>query len=214
MPTALLNPYCTLDDVKAECKIVSTDRNDELSTAINSASRAIDERCRRDFLFRDHSSSAYRVPSSCIAENKLFLPFPVITLTEVKLVATDGTETVLAAEDYEYENGDGLAILTRDGRWLLEDGFSGDGLLPRRTHSRPSRIYLKGTFGYTWAVATAPAATLPFNIRRACTVIAAVWSGYSMKQIVGAGGTVESVSQKTIPKEALELLNKYELSLV
>jgi hypothetical protein len=213
MPTALSNPYCTLEDVKSECKIASTDRNDVIAEAINSASRGIDERCRRDFLFHDHASTAYRVPSHCIAENKLFLLWPVITLTEVKLVASDGTETVLDPGDYEFENGGVCATITRDGRWLVEDGFTGDGLAPRRTHTRPPRIYLKGTFGYTWAAATAPAATLPFNIRRACTVIASVWSGLSMKQIVGAGGTVETVSQKTIPKEALELLSKYELPL-
>jgi hypothetical protein len=219
MPTALSYPYCTLADVQAECRNSSTEFHDDLLAAINSASRYIDEHCRRDFLYHNHASTALEIRPEWVAEDTILLPWPILTLTEIKYADSYGTETVLETTNYRaeapYLSRSGRIL--RSGRWFSREAYTSVGLLPERVFPMQPRILAKGTFGYapvSGSETTAPSASIPSPVRRACTVIAAVWSGHSKKQVVMPGGGAESVTTKTVPKEAMDLLNRYAIPVL
>jgi hypothetical protein len=219
-PPVLVNPYCTVADVQLECQNDRADDVRKIILAINAASRWIDGYCRRDFLFHDHASTGLQVQRSWGAENKLFLPWPVITLTEATL---DGT--VLPAEEYAYENpylASGSTLTRAGAAWFLGDRFTADGLIPQKLRPLARVILLKGTFGYRMGQsgdpadddAKVPSPDLPAEIVYACTVLAAVRSGLSRKQIVDQGGTVQSMTAKNVPKEIMDSLQRFRMRVI
>jgi hypothetical protein len=220
---ALLNPYCTLAEVQAECQNVDPDDADTLRTAINTASRWIDWHCRRDFLFHDHAASPVEVLPSWVAGDSIYLPWPVLTLTAISIGGRMGDAVTLEAGTYFVEPNTLSATgkIVRAGRWRGDDAFS-IGPAPRRMSNFPSRILLTGTFGYTpatagspaVAVTNAPSPALPADVQRACVVLAAVFSGKSRKDIIGPGGDRQSLVQKNIPKDASDVLARYRVAVL
>lgn len=222
--TALLYPYCTLKEVQDECANDRIEDEESFRIAINNASRWIDWHCGRDFLFHDHAASPLVVPDHWIAENTIFLPWPVITLTAIS-VADAGESTALEADEYRSETSFLTATgkITRAGRWKKQDAYS-PGLLQPRAFPLQRLISLTGTFGYVRPSTTVdatttyhtdrPSASIPQDIRQACIIAAAVRSGKSRKEIFTPDGNRQTVTAKNIPKDTLEVLSRYKMKIV
>lgn len=223
----LLSPYCTVKDVQVETQNSDPTEVDEFMRAINNASRWIDSYCHRDFLYHDHTANALVIPDHWCAGNVIYLPMPIKTLTEIKVVESDGTSTIIPSTDYRSESDPiaGTATVTRAGRWTAPDSYNTTGLLPERVLGLPRRIEMKGTFGYSPAVddntpATVnfdpnavPSPEIPAEISQACAVVAAIRSGKMRKEIVDFGGQRQSVTLRNIPKDTMESINRFRQSI-
>lgn len=194
MPVTLLRPYCTEAEVRAVCGNQDAGVADKIRTALNNASRFIEELLKRDFVLHDYTSGSPLVirrvavqPS--IIGSEMFLPLsPIITLTSV----TEDGDLLVESDDYVYDGP--LGIIKRitasgcDANWGEE-------------------ISLVVKLGYdNSADAEAPAATLIGPIRQACAMIAAAWSGENRREQIGFDGKKVPLTDKTIPKEAWDLL--------
>lgn len=212
--TALLNPYCLLRDVQAEASNTYPDDANDFLVEINKASRWIDQHCRRDFLFHNHASAALTVPASWCAGNVIFLPWPIITLTEITVEGI-----TLPADAYAFENvpGETSGKIYRNADWLARDSY-GVGLQAEKVISLPLRIQLTGTFGYRLAETTptaVPSPDIPADITQACAVIAAVRSGKLKREItVAGGGARETITVRSIPKDTMATLSRYRRGIV
>jgi hypothetical protein len=135
--SVLLNPYCSLDELKHELKFTLSDtaRDDELKEAINNASRWIDQYMGRDFFYHNHLLSPLELDSfDAVYENEVFVPFrPILSISEVSLAGT----VLVSGTDYVAKG----VLATRADRLIL---LSGPWNL-----SRPDRLLsIKGEFGY------------------------------------------------------------------
>ena len=213
MSVALSYPYCSLSDVQDEIRNHSADIEDKLRTAINLASRRVDEHCNRDFKFHDHATTALPVPTRCIIGDKIFLPWPILTLT----VVTEN-EVALDANDYYFEAGE--KWIERVSNLAVRLGQSPDTVVVTPLWMKPgggTSLTIKGTFGYaleTTDGSTKPPPLLPASLRRACALIASAWSGEYRKESVSPDGQKNSVLDATIPREALMLLRPYIASFL
>lgn len=81
----MLRPYCTLEEVRTECKNSTTDNDDLYRRCINLASRYIEKTCKRDFWFHDHTTTPFRIPRSQVIGNEISLRWPIISLTDVRV---------------------------------------------------------------------------------------------------------------------------------
>lgn len=219
MSATLEKPYCTVEDVQAELQNTDADDAVQLIDSVNAASRWIEDYCSRDFWFKDCSTAGNELevaPDWC-AYNIIYLPWPVITLTKITV---DDVE--VPTTDYGYKNpqpGTGCTskIYREGARWMAGEQRNNVGLLPERVFTMPTVIKLTGTFGFALSqagdppadVVTVPPPTLPQSVRRACTVIAAIWSGKSRKEIIDFSGNKQSLSQKDIPQATMRLLDRY-----
>lgn len=223
MPTTLLHPYCTLAQVQAECENNDPECREAFHVAINSASRWIDWHCRRDFLYHDHTTEPLSVKQSWLARHVIYLPWPILSLTEVK-TGYGANLTALAAGEYSFENPlhGATSRIFRAAPWQPAEAFT-RLVPPERVFELPPAITLKGDFGYAPALTgegeeatvdpTRPSPALPSPINRACTVLAAVWSGKARKDIVDASGTRQSVAMKNVPTQIMEMLCGFQLPL-
>jgi len=200
---------------------------------INDASRMVEEMCKRDFWYHDHSSTLLLAKTLWIVGDIIFLPWPVKTLTEIQM-----DDVAIAADDWTYENNDvirgGAKIFHTGGiSWagynVIEEGDtisnkyrSIEGMAEQKlfgVHKGPTTIdptlrtiKLKGTFGYTLANPTdtdTMPTDLPGGVMRACTLIAAAMTGMNRKEVQGLEGGIESFTEYRIPKEAKDLLKGY-----
>jgi len=190
---SLYQPYTTIADVQNELKNTTDAARAKIESAINAASRAIEDFCNRDFLFHDYSEDGYLVPLGDIILKTIYLPWPVITLTSIEY---DGT--ALEAEDYKVAGR--TRILTMDDYTPPEGDID-------------TKVTLYGTFGYALDEddpTGVPPPSLDHHIRRACTLIAAAWSGEMRKQQVGLDGTKVELIDNRIPQEAKLLLNRFK----
>lgn len=187
MAVTLLRPYCTVEEVRAVCGNQSADIADKLGTAINTASRFLEEILKRDFVLHDHSATPLTLRKvavrSTIIGKELYLPYsPIITLTSI----TDDDSLLVEGDDYVYDSE--LGIIERIGAW-------------------GSEIVIVGKFGYdNSADVLLPAPTLLGPVRQACALIAAAWSGENRREQIGFDGKKVPLTDKTIPKEAWDLL--------
>lgn len=236
MPVTLVRPYATLRDVQRECRNVDTgSAEDDMREAINQASRMVDDMVNRDFFYHDHASSALRINSSWITANTIYLPWPILTLTEVKL-----NGEVQDAEGWVWENdahGCKAGRIIRKGyAWsgeILEGGsngfdfpltdfspvydrLNGTAFLPPGVAS-PSpavlQMEIKGTFGYaprSPGDTTLPSVDIPPAVRRATTQMAAAMSGHFRKSTRGFDGSVTEVSDTRLPTEAVNALKAFK----
>ena len=236
MSVTLLRPYTTLDRVQTAAKSISPDLNDVFLTAINDASRYIEEVCHRKFWKQDHRSSPLLVRKEWVVGQDIFLPWPIVTLSQVMV-----SDTVLQSTDYAFSNADdgsAGAVLHRIGAgWtgnLGGDTVDCDHVVQRvedagmykqvgypAAELGATDIRLTGLFGYTLASAIPegetepvdntqlPPVDLPGSVGRACTLIAAAWSGESRREMVGISGEKTTYLEYEIPKEAAKLLRRY-----
>jgi hypothetical protein len=201
MPTTLLNPYCTLEQVQQEIRNSDAAYEDKIKDRINLASRYIDEKLHRDFLFHDHSTELFKVQwSDCVAD-EIFLSYPIITIEEVDIIGgviglTGTIDRLLeAAEQFTFEN------------------ISGGGVITLDRHTPPAHpknaVKIKGTFGYVQADTATPPTDIPISITKAAILIAAAWSGEYKIEKIAFDGSRTSLLEMHIPKEAFALLNLY-----
>lgn len=197
----LERPYCSLLDVQQETKNSGSELDEVYATAINLASRWVDGHCQRDFWFHDHASSALAVPRSRVLEDMALLPFPILTLTEVAcftdITAGPTAADVLAAEDYFFEVGS--PVLTQEAGVFGQYPFKGF-------------LRLKGTFGYPLSATDptiTPPPTIPPDVRRAATLIAAAFSDENHKEQTGLDGQRIALLDTQIPIEARTLLKPW-----
>lgn len=208
----LLHPYCTLRDAQAEAGNTNADDARDLLQEINKASRWLDEYCHRDFLFHDHTAAPLVVHESWCAGNVLYLPWPVLTLTEIKIGGV-----VLAPAEYRWSlrPGSATAKIERNGTWLPAPSSS--VALAGEAITMAPLIELRGTFGFAPA-STAPESTpspsIPATITQACAAIAAIRSGLVKREITGFGGQREAITVRSVPKAILESLGKYCIAVV
>ena len=199
---ALSKPYCTVADVK------SYTGDSDLGTgtceeAINYASRFVEQHCRRSFWYQDHSSTAFTVDYRDITPEIIYLPWPIITLTEVKQ-----EDSVLEADAYT-----GMS----DGRIRLRKNSKSI----RRAISRNKYLFndalditIKGTFGNTISGTTAPPtdADFPASVRRATVIIASAFTDENEEVNIFGQGT--PIPQKDIQEEAFKLLKEYRRAAI
>jgi hypothetical protein len=223
--TVLLRPYCTLADVQRETQNTDPDDVESFKQAINQASRWIDWYCRRDFYYHDHSTGALSVEENWTAGAKIFLPWPVITLTQVQTQDVFGSSTVLPAESYRVQPSilTACGVIVSDTRWVRPDVFTTGGLLPQRSNAMAAMIQLTGTFGYAPVMTsggspvidtTKASVDIPMEISTACAVIAAVRSGKSKKEIIDYSGQKQSATVKAIPRDVMEMIGRYRRPIV
>ena len=199
---ALSKPYCTVADVK------SYTGDSDLGTgtceeAINYASRFVEQHCRRSFWYHDHSSTALTVDYRDITPEIIYLPFPIITLTEVKQ-----EDSVLLEDAYT-----GMS----DGRIRLRKNSSSIWRIIRYDKymfNKELDITIKGTFGYTISGTTAPPtdADFPASVRRATVIIASAFTNENEETNLFGQGT--PIPIKDIPEEAYKLLKEYRRSAI
>jgi hypothetical protein len=235
MPSPLFYPYTTLTAVQRETKNSESANDDWYKECINDASRLVEEMLRRDFRYHDHISSSLTCKTVWIAGRELFLPWPIISLTEI---AVNGD--ALDAADYKWENlnnGKGGAVITRAGArsWDGEalpfeisgcaneqeyQSFFGEAdYAPTKAYPDPAlyTVTLKGTFGYALAAeddTTQSPTNIPATVKRATTLIAAALSGLNRKEVVGLDGDKIGLMDSRIPKEAWDLIKGLKISVV
>ena len=160
MPYTLVNPYCTLAQLNDELKRSQADVSidDELNEAIVNGSRWIDNYLGRDFFFHDHAVDALEFDqfSDQILEDKIFLDWPVLAITEVLI----GTTALTLNTDFSvkgkapHENRI-LTLLPAAWNTSVPSTWSRE-LQSNQTNrwniSRPDAVFaIKGTFGYSQA---------------------------------------------------------------
>lgn len=192
MAYTLVNPYCTVAQVKEVLKRSDTDKDDAIGQAITYASRWIDQWLGRDFFQHDHTVTGITIDESGDFEGaKLYLPYrPIISLTSVVAAGT----TLLSGTDYARVSlGNGVEyLLSLTGNWAP---YQPDGV-----------VVVKGTFGYAQASSAVVPTGLPGHINWAAVEIAAAFSGENRKQVAGLDGQVMEVNTTSIPKSVIDVL--------
>lgn len=202
---ALVNPYCTVAEVREEIKNSDTaDVTDAvLQDAINAASRWVDRYKGRIFYeIADYSAADLEITDrdGIVFEDEVYLPWiPIISLSLVKV----GTQTLVLDTDYQViyrynpANGirEGVRLVRIGGNWGIT---SPDG-----------HLFLRGTFGYDQSgVPSAVPTNLPNYISRAAILVAAALSGHNRKQAVGFDGSMTDINDRAIPKEVFQMLGR------
>ena len=186
---ALVNPYCTVAQVRAELRNTSSSIETTIEEVINAASRYIDEFKGRDYYLHDHLTDPLIIDADgqCVVDDWIFLPYrPVISVTEVRV----GDEVWVENEDYRVKPD---RIISLKGAWP-------------KSNDPDCYIQIKGKFGYEQTGPADVPTGIPDNINKAAVLIAAALSGHNQKEIVALDGTRDSILDKNIPKTAMTLL--------
>lgn len=198
---ALEDPYCSVEDVQRETGNSDEDLMFQFEDAINLASRWIEDHCQTDFLPHDHSSSAYTVSLRDTIKDTLFLPWKIITLTEVAAAGV-----VIPAAEYYYDAGSRGIRIRSGSNWITkpkdtnrgDNSFAMQWQIASTGYSEP--ITVKGTFGYT---------TPPAAVRLACTKIASALTHEKRRERVDMNGGRTSILDERIPDDSLMLLKRF-----
>jgi hypothetical protein len=194
----LVNPYCSVEDVRLELKNSETKdlTTEAIVMAINDASRWVERVTRRDFFEHDLTAAADALTfdqyDDHVYGNEVFLQLvPVISITEVKV----GSTVLVANTDYVAK---AEKLIRMTGIWAP---------------SRPDYILsVRGRFGYAQRSATDALTRwlipsgLPAHVRTATRLAAAALSGFNRKEVVGFDGNKQEFIDRAIPKTARELL--------
>ncbi len=236
MSTALFQPYCTLLEVQQETKNSGSENDDVYRTAINLASRFIEDYCRRDFWFHDHTVDPLQVPRAKVMGDMVCLDWPILTLTDLRVwdrsAGASTPANSLPVEGYYFDPGH--CLITREhgtfggGAGFMEGAYNpnlgsfgtNSGRLTADTHQGahgyPFRLSMElyGTFGY--ALDTDPTNYLelpppkvPAAVRRACVILAANWSNENHKQVVGLDGSKTELLETRVGSEVKMLLERW-----
>jgi hypothetical protein len=214
---SLVNPYCTVDQLRAYIKNSDSNITATLEHAINAASRFIDEWKGLDYFEHDYSENALVLDrwSKDITGDTIWLPYrPVIEITEVQVNQT------VWVEDEDFKIDPAGRLHSYQGYWIgcPSNASSGAEWMSYFRNTPESRVEIKGRFGYEQRAAAVPPAELgalnralvpsgmPDHIIQACIEIAASASKWNMKDIVGLDGQKTSILATDIPKSAMQLL--------
>ena len=217
MSVTLLRPACSRADVQQVTRNEDTDNNDAFDKAINLASRWLEERLGRVFWFHDHTSTALVVNRRDVIRNKIYLPFPVITLTELVVSDHDGSNAdTWETDEYFFQNSDSghsAIIQSAGGSSRYHKHLAEGGHFVPYPNNAGVKVSIKGTFG--WGTdennPTVPRSNIPAAVRRAAALIASAFSEENHKQEVGLDGGITELLDSRIPAEAKMLLKPYKL---
>lgn len=220
MSVELDKPYCSLLDVQKETKNSGTELTDWYNTCINTASRWVEEHCRRDFRFHDYSEGEdpLIVPRRWIMGDTVYLPWPIITITKLwvysdRIIGKTDSD-LWAATDYYFETDERKQL----GKISSEAGEFGE--FPRRgirhfvSHPFRPNMVLEGTFGYPNADAEGVDETtiplgLPSSVRKATAVIAATMSMERRLEQTNLEGNRIELIELNIPRDVYKMLDKF-----
>lgn len=191
---AITNGYCTLNEVKAACRI--TDNNDDtlLENCIESASRRIDGFCNRFFYQRTATSVLL------YAGNLYFVTVP--DLVSVTTLATDnagdGTfSTVWSATDYQLEPLD-RGLQSRPATAVR--AVAGKSFPLFAVPRRPG-VQITGTWGWS---------AIPDDIRDACVLLAMRhYARFNSPLGVAGFGEMGAVTVRAVDPDVRDLLAPY-----
>lgn len=190
MPVTLLRPLCTVEEVRAELGNQQPDIADKIGNAINAASRFLERVTVRDWTLHDYTTTGLtmrRVDIVCpIIDGDLWLPTPPVlqldSLSEDGVVLTEYTDFVIDRPSGQVRR---LGTIWGDV------------------------IVFKGKLGYDVADTASAPAELPGDLRQGCVKIAASWTGENRREQVGFDGRKVALADKTIPKDAYALIQRY-----
>ena len=190
---ATLNkPYCTLAQLQEYLGNDQSSEDEWFQECINRASRIMELWCHTDFWYHDYSVTPLTIQRRWVVKDKIYLPWPIITLTRVLSEETELTN----GSDYRYEVGR-KRIVYAGAIWpqdKIEDWIT---------------VY--GTFGYTITSTTQPPTdvSFPATLTQACVEIAGALSGENRKEVVDLSGIKQSLLDRKIPMSAQRYLNRH-----
>jgi hypothetical protein len=118
-------------------------------------------------------------------------------------------KTVVDSDDYDFRNAD---VGVQGAVIRFEEGIYDTYWYKRLTEVRDVKVYLSGSVGYAASEGqTTPPETLPFEIVRAATIIAAAITGMFQREQIGYDGVRTTVTDSRIPDEAYKLLKPFKL---
>lgn len=175
----------TLAEAKAQCRITDTSEDTLVAAYINAA---------RDYIENTTGivcGTATRVLRyDMFAERLPIYRAPLISITSVSYVASDGTETTLAADQYRVRERHGVATLQ-----------------PAYGVTWPDTECVDGAVTVTVSVGYASNAATPDALRVAALMLVAHW--YDNRGAVVIGSTT-----KAIELSVAELLQHYRLEVI
>jgi hypothetical protein len=191
---ALENPYCSVAQVQEQIRNTDASLNSAIETAINRASRYIDDYKGRDYFLHDHTTDPVvcRLGEGIFCRHFLYLPFsPVISGLAVKV------NGVLWAEDVDYVRVGTFKLVSINGPWPVT--------------CAQDKVELSGKFGYDQATSADIPTKLPGNINQAAILVAAAFSAHNQKDSVGLDGSKVSITDNSIPRAVSDLLGARRL---
>ena len=206
--TDLFKPYCKIEDVKAYIRNSEYD-DGFYAQAINQASRMVDKFTQRNYWQNDYRTTAYRATD--VYEKTVYFPFPIRTITEVKV-----GDAVVSKEDYFFKSIED----EQDARnFYIELEHISDSdlsnlasvdLINNDINATPKKVMVKGLFGYTVRTTSQmPIDPLfPAEVRRATTMIAGTLTDQFRKESVDKDGNRQNLLETMIPYDAIKLLKK------
>ena len=205
----LVNPYCSVAQVREYIRNNDTGIEDALVTAVNAASRFIDQYKRQDFIEHDYSTDPFVIDkhSDLIFRDSIYLRWPVIEITSIQTTDDRKPETRTLVEGEDWRLVDASKVVNLKCDW------------PYGHHWHQS-VIITGRFGYAQRNETGDLdpsqvpAGIPANINQACVQIAAALSRHNTKEVVGLDGQKMSITETDIPKTAMALLGPRSRILV
>lgn len=111
----LVRPYCTLEDVRNECKNSTTDNDELYLRCINLASSYVEDVCGRDFSYHDNRVTPFRVPRNQVLGTEIILRWPIISITDVRMwydpLVQSSSDFSLNPNEYYFDVGSSLISL-------------------------------------------------------------------------------------------------------
>lgn len=195
-----VNPYITVAELHEELKNNEAPLNDELAAAIDRASRWVDDYMDADFFFHDYSVFPLVLDQTAdnVIGNRIFFSWPIISISGMTLGGA--SPDVLATPDDYFIGGGAQSLYRASGNWNL---------------SRPDNILsITGAFGYrqesspgVYDPSQVPQG-IPAKVKTATRLVAAAFSGYNRKEVLGVDGTKEGLITTSIPKTVYEYLGR------
>ena len=205
---ALENAYSTMEAVQRETGNSNPELVSWFEDCVNLASRWIDDYCHCEFLPHSYpldgpSPVAYRVKRSEMVGGSIFLPWPIVNLSQVKTGII-----ILREDDYFWEEGSREILLPTESLSAFQPtdqavigvaDFGGFRGKPSKwDKNQPTTV--NGEFGY---------ASVPSSVARACTQIASAWSHEKRRERMAMDGKRTSLLDENIPEDARILLRRF-----
>ena len=187
----LINPYCTIDEVKYALGIGLCDDHEvkKIEQGINESSGLIQH--YTDRIFHLETLTDFYLSDNILGNKIFFKHFPIVTLTIV-----ESGVTLVVDVDYYLDSAKGV-VTRASGEW------------PTETHA----IKVSGTFGYASDDDQTPSEDIPFGIRSAAIEIAKRKSGLFHREYERIDGTTGQLIDSAIPKDTVDFLKSYGMSL-
>ena len=211
MSVTLSNPYCTLTDLKNFLMIALTDtsKDDKLNSAINRASRFIDEMTEKIFYQLTQSNITispfsagkgwhicHSVGNNAVINYPAYLQAPyrpiisITGLTESGVLLVEGT-------DYSVDYENGVIFKISGGDWVNVPG---------------QLKFTTSVLGYASNDPTVPATTIPYDVYEMCLEIASRRSGEYKKAIqYKETGELYTIHDGNIPSWVFDRLRERRL---